>query len=385
MTIDISALLNIAVGRDTALLPGAALEAGERLAVRVLEIREDGKVLVDCGRFRAVAEVAFPVSVGDEFTVRVLETQGTLRLEVVRPSPTGAGVSAEPHATEAASVVPAPLLRDVQVQADRLLAVLPRTPMLEDPGALQSAAARITELLRPLEPGQGPDVPGRIQDLCRNSGLFLESRLQDELARDPAEAAAARPVNTAAVRRIMAADLKAQLSTLVHELETGAPASNAVRESSELLRSARALLAEIVQQQADLTRTTDESRQMTLIHFSLPLNTPQGAARLKVGFPRRKGRGHSGGHRAALLVDLDRLGPVRADLQLSDGVLTADLFVRSAELKPVVEEHASELRSGLAPLFEAVRVAVRVSEKKIADFEWEDLRPTLAGRLDVRA
>jgi hypothetical protein len=281
--------------------------------------------------------------------------------------------------------VPAPLLRDVQVQAGRLLAVLPQTPVPEDPAGLQAAVARITELLRPLEPGQGPDVPDRIQDLCRNSGLFLESRLQDELARDPAEFATARPANSAAVRRILAGDLKAQLSALVHELETGAPAANAGREASEMLRSARALLAEIVQQQAEITRTADESRQMTLIHFSLPLNTPQGAARLKVGFPRRRRRGRSGGHRAALLVELDRLGPVRADLQLAEGLLTADLFVRRDELKALIEKHVSELRSGLAPLFETVRVSVRVSEKKIADFEWEDLRPAVAGRLDVRA
>jgi hypothetical protein len=382
---DLSALVNIVTARDVALLPGATLETGERLPVRVLEVRDDGKVLVDCGRFRAVAEVTFPVAAGDEFTVQVLETKGMLRLEVVRPSPTVAGGSVEPHAAEAAPVVPAPLMRDVQIQAARLLALLPRAPMLADPGALQSAAARIAELLRPLVPGQGPDVPDRIQDLCRNSGLLLESRLQDELARDPAEAAAARPVNTASVRRILAADLKAQLSVLVHELETGAPATNAARESPELLRSARALLAEIVQQQAEITRTADESRQMTLIHFSLPLNTPQGAARLKVGFPRRKRRGRSGGYRAALRVDVDRLGPVRADLQLAEGLLTADLFVPTADSKMRIEEQISELRSGLAPLAEAVRVSVHVSETKIADFEWEDLRPAVAGRLDVRA
>jgi hypothetical protein len=383
---DISALVNIVMGRDAALLPGAAPEAGERLPVRVLEVRDDGKVLVDCGRFRAVAEVTFPVSAGDEFTVRVLGTQGTLRLEVVKPSPpAGPGLSADPLPAEAAPAVPAPLLRDAQVQAGRLLAVLPQTPMPEDPAGLQAAVARITELLRPLEPGQGPGVPDRIQDLCHNSGLFLESRLQDELARDPAQLATARPADSAAVRRILAADLKAQLSALVHDLESGTPATNAARESSEMLRAARALLSEIVQQQAEITRTTDESRQMTLIHFSLPLNTPQGAARIKVGFPRRKRRERSGGYRAALLVELDRLGSVRADLQLAEGLLAADLFVGKAELKALVEEHLSELRSGLAPLFEAVRVSVRVSEKKIADFEWEDLRPALAGRLDVRA
>lgn len=182
----------------------------------------------------------------------------------------------------------------------------------------------------------------------------------------------------------MAHDLKAQLAALVHELEAAASAP-AARESSELLRSARALLGEIVQQQAEITRTADDARQLTLIHFSLPLTTREGAARLKVGFPRRRRRGSSGGHRAALLVDLDRLGPVRADLQLTESSLTADLFVSRVELKAAVEDRLAELQAGLAPLFASVRVAVRVSAKKVADFEWEDLRPARAGRLDVRA
>ncbi len=51
----------------------------------------------------------------------------------------------------------------------------------------------------------------------------------------------------------------------------------------------------------------------------------------------------------------------------------------------MVQEQLAELRATLSPLFEGVRVSVRVSEKKVADFEWEDLRPARAGRLDVRA
>ncbi len=76
---------------------------------------------------------------------------------------------------------------------------------------------------------------------------------------------------------------------------------------------------------------------------------------------------------------------MRADLHLVERTLSADLFVSRAEMKPVVQEHVTELRGSLSPLFEDVRVTVRVSEKKVADFEWEDLRPAVAGRLDVRA
>ncbi|MCU0562633.1 MAG: hypothetical protein MUE48_01640 [Desulfobacterales bacterium] len=382
---DIGALISIALGRDAA-LPGAALKAGDCLPVRVLAVREDGKVLVDCGRFRAVAEVTFPVSAGEEFSVRVVDTQATLRLEVVRPSaPSSAGgIPVEAPPAESARALPAGLLREVGMHASRLLASLPQAPSAGGAAGLTAALVRVSELLQPLEPGKGADVPGRLGDLCRNSGVFLETRLQNELVRDAAEAAAGHPAHMAGVRRVLAADLKAQLAALVHELQAGTGTLPA-REASELLRSAGALLGEIVQQQAEIARHADDARQMTLIHFSLPLTTREGAARLKVGFPRRRHRGRSGGHRAALLVELDRLGPVRADLQLTEKCLTADLFVSRAALKAAVEDELAGLQAVLGPLFECVRVSVRASAKKVADFEWEDLRPARAGRLDVRA
>jgi len=382
---DISALISIALGRDAA-APGAALKAGDCLPVRVLAVRDDGKVLVDCGRFRAVAEVTFPVSAGDEFSVRVLDTQATLRLEVVRPAapPSAGRIPVEAPPAEAARALPAGLLREVGMHASRLLASLPPASPAGESAGLTAALARVSELLQPFEPGKGVDVPGRLADLCRNSGVFLETRLQNEFVRDAADVATGHPAPAAGVRRVLAADLKAQLAALVHELQAGAGTS-AARESSELLRSAGTLLGEIVQQQAEITRHADDARQMTLIHFSLPLSIREGAARLKVGFPRRRRRGRPGGHRAALLVELDRLGPVRADLQLTDNCLTADLFVSRAELKAAVEGELAALQAGLAPLFESVRTSVRVSAKKVADFEWEDLRPARAGRLDVRA
>ena len=381
---DIGALISIALGRDAA-LPDAALKAGDCLPVRVLAVRDDGKVLVDCGRFRAVAEVTFPVSAGEGFSVRVLGTQGTMRLEVVRPEalPPAGRIPVEAQPAESARALPAGLLREVGMHASRLLASLPQAPPVGESAGLTAALVRVSELLQPFEPGKGADVPGRLGELCRNSGVFLEARLQNELVRDGADVSAGHPAHAAGVRRVLAADLKAQLAALVHELKVGAGTLPA-RESSELLRSAGTLLGEIVQQQAEITRHADDARQMTLIHFSLPLATREGAARLKLGFPRRRRRGRSGGHRAALLVDLDRLGPVRADLQLTENCLTADLYVSKAELKAAVEGPLAELQTGLAPLFESVRVSVRVSTKKVAEFEWEDLRPARAGRLDVR-
>ena len=153
---DITALLSIALGRDAA-LPGAAPEAGDRLPVRVLEVREDGKVLVDCGRFRAVAEVTFPVAPGDEFTVRVLDTQGTLRLEVIRPgSAGGAGVAGwSPFRRKRLVRCPRHCCGTSRRTRAASCRFFPRPRCRGEPGDLQTAVARVAELLRPLEPGPG--------------------------------------------------------------------------------------------------------------------------------------------------------------------------------------------------------------------------------------
>ena len=73
----------------------AALKPGDVLTVKVLEVFENQRALVDLGRFRTLADITFPVAAGDELRVRVQETQGQLRLQLaptpVDPAPSGGG------------------------------------------------------------------------------------------------------------------------------------------------------------------------------------------------------------------------------------------------------------------------------------------------------
>ena len=282
--------------------------------------------------------------------------------------------------------IPDALLREVQAQSDRLLSALPGASAADaDSGGLASALTRVAELLRPLELRTGGNAPERLQDFCRNSGLFLETRLQELLTREAAEGPAGRPVNAAALRRILATDLKAQLAAIVRGLEAGEPALAAGREANDMAQSARALLAEIVRQQGEITRTADDARQFTLVHFSLPLNAPQGGARLKVGFPRRRRKRPGDGHRAALLVELDRLGDGARRLAPRRAIALGRPVrepARDEAGRPGTRHRTARITISAV---RDVRVTVRVSEKKVADFEWEDLRPAVAGRLDVRA
>ena len=73
------------------------LRAGDLLRLKVIDVRENNRALVDFGNFRALAEVGFPVSAGDELTVKVIDTKGQLRLTLV---PAGAETAPAPPAAE---------------------------------------------------------------------------------------------------------------------------------------------------------------------------------------------------------------------------------------------------------------------------------------------
>ena len=96
---EIGSLIRIALnaGAEKLFLGEMHLRAGDMLRLKVIEVREDNRAIVDFGKFRALAEVAFPVSTGDELTVKVIDTKGQLRLTLV---PARADTAPAPGAAE---------------------------------------------------------------------------------------------------------------------------------------------------------------------------------------------------------------------------------------------------------------------------------------------
>jgi hypothetical protein len=110
----------------------------------------------------------------------------------------------------------------------------------------------------------------------------------------------------------------------------------------------------------------------------------RGRASLKIAYGRRSATGKNKGHRAAILLELDPMGPVRADLTLLGTRLNVTVFVSNTGLRDRVSRHASEVRGALSPLFEHVAFQVAVSARKIARFETEEWRSAGATQVDVR-
>jgi hypothetical protein len=367
----------------------AALRPGDRLTVKVLEVFEDQRALVSLGGVRTLAGIDFPVAAGDELRVQVQAVGGQVRLQMIP-------AEADPRLPAARSAGPvtavaAEALKEVRLGIDRLAdAMALRTGSLRLPAEARQVLDALRLFLEPFDPALDPAaLASRFKEFCEGSGLFLEQRLAAAVARTversgPAPAAAAGA--GAAVRRVLSTDLKARLAILADFFDSAAGRAliQESREAAGLARAASGWLESVRAGQAQMARSATAADPSPMVHFALPMPDGRGRVGLKIAYRRRPAAGKQGGHRAALLLELDRMGAVRTDLALLDARLDISVFVSSAALRDWVARHACEVRAALAPFFDHVAVQVSVSPRKIARFVSEDWRPGRDTLVDVR-
>jgi hypothetical protein len=144
------------------------------------------------------------------------------------------------------------------------------------------------------------------------------------------------------------------------------------------------MLAEIRAGQEQMAKPAAAAEPFQMVHFALPVPDDRHPVQLKIAYPRRRPAGTPEGHRAAILLQLDRMGAVRADLMLLGRSLNVSIFVSSPELRELVTRHAPEVHEALSAFFETVGVHVAVSAQKIAQFAAEDWRLLGETQVDVR-
>ena len=62
-----------------------SLRPGDKLEGKILEIKKNGKVLISFGKFRAVADITFPIKIGEVLPVIVESKEARLRFRVEAP------------------------------------------------------------------------------------------------------------------------------------------------------------------------------------------------------------------------------------------------------------------------------------------------------------
>ena len=84
------------------------------------------------------------------------------------------------------------------------------------------------------------------------------------------------------------------------------------------------------------------------------------------------------------MLTLDRLGDLRTDFFLLDEELSINFFVKDDATSVTLQNNLPELRELLNGFFDQIRLNVILSEKKVTDFDREDLLVAGDRKVDLR-
>ena len=156
------------------------------------------------------------------------------------------------------------------------------------------------------------------------------------------------------------------------------------RALTTLNNSINSLLSDITHQQGRAVAQLDSAEPFQVFSYVLPLKEGEQTARLKVYYQKKQKSGANKGFRISLLLSLDRLGDLRTDFFLLDKDLTITFFVKEDSVKVKIQENFLELQELLQVFFNQILLKVIVSEKKVTDFDHEDLQISGDRRVDLR-
>ncbi|MBC2712720.1 MAG: hypothetical protein HGJ94_17550 [Desulfosarcina sp.] len=400
-----------------------SLVSGESLQGRITGFEKDGLTLVDFGKFKAFAKIDIPVRQGQTIPLTVVKTDNGIAFEVaprarhsgstsVPPPIAGnvapqdqAGVSpqalaaltanrpqaemvpnpAEKAASVTAGPSPPPTAVDMAVLREQIQQVLDQTIQPEKtaslplPTPMKGALINLQQALNPASPtGDMTTLVARVRDFVENSGLYFEKRLEQAINTLQTRPTPMTPTELAGhpvIRDLMVKDLKPNLLILKQFLESQPlDQQGADRHMLETLKSVvQRAVSHIEQQQFMATEKPVDPDLFQAFSHLLFLTDTRRNARLKVYYAK-KGRDDAHKNpRVSLLLDMDRMGTVRTDLWMVGKDLNITFFVKEEEVKAAIETEHHRIGEMLKEIFNTVAVSVVVNEKRIAEFDGEDL------------
>jgi hypothetical protein len=365
------------------------IKPGDVFRLKVIEVKDDQRALIDFGKFRALAELTFPIKAGADLLARVTGTGGQLQLQLI--SSESRSVIGSQNGSSQLKILSLDLFDRIQSdirQAVRHISKLPDSQMppqyiIRALAALDAHFESIA-LTRSMEKWL-PVLKTRLED----NGLFFEKKLADtiRLLADRSTSDLARDlVGSPEIRKILTQDLKPVLLMLRQYLEN--PDSIFKFPDSKSLSSFKGtldmLLADIVNQQSRATHKNELPDPYQVFSVVLPLKENRKKAQLKLYCPKKKQNGSRAGFKISLLLDMDRIGEVRTDFFLMKKDLSITFFVKNDFSKAHFDEHFDQIREPLNPLFDYLVLKTVVSEKKINDFHHEGLDPSGDRQIDLR-
>jgi hypothetical protein len=365
------------------------VKPGDVFSLKIIDLKDNQRALVDFGRFRAIAEIKFPVKTGAELLVKVTDTDGQLRLQLIDPE--SKAFSGSKNGIKNLQILSSDVFNKIQTdiqQAVRQILNLPGSQLPPEPFRRAMAALDAHFASIDLSKAVAKWFP-LLKSYVENAGFFFETKLEDIIDKfdehqksQLAKSLAGAPE----IKQIFTKDLKPILLMLKEYLE--APDSNSklpdAKSYSGLKNTLEMLLADIVNQQTRAVNKHELPEPYHVFLFSIPLKEKQQKAALKLYCPKKKKNGLKAGFKISVFLEMERIGEIRTDFFLLKKDLTITFFVKDNARKKQFEECFSEIRNALDSLFDYLILKAVVSEKKVREFHYEDLDIGKDRQIDLR-
>jgi hypothetical protein len=376
---DLAAIIKavLDIGPDPLNRTAPSFRPGDKLTGKVIELDRDGQVLMDFGRFRARAQFGRALQPGQSIPLEVVEAGTPLKLRV------------RDDIREPAKLPMPPL--DVRrslksTDHQRLLALVDRLVRPADtsmgkkplPDPIMDALAQLKTALQPMSIRTQKTIDpivGRLKSAIGGSGLFFEKALAEIEADTPLSVSQPDGTTAQRFRPVMANDLKAQLLLLkafFSETEGHAQALTdlSAQEVTVFKNRLEQILTHLQDQQVRLVRRLSGNESLLAVTHHFHVEDQRQPVKLRIYYPK-KGREdrQRGIERLAMLLNMDRLGPVRIDMLASGGDLDVAFFVQSETVRQALESATEGVKDSLGNIYHRVRIVTRISEQKIAQFE----------------
>jgi len=365
------------------------VKPGDVFNLKIIEVQDNHRVLVDLGKFRALAEVKFPVKAGAELLVKVSDTDGQLRLQVVDPD--SKDLAGRKNVLGRLEILSFDVFNKIQSdfrQAARQISNLPGHQL--PPEHIHRALATLDTHFESIDLSKPAAkwLP-LLKSYVENAGFFFEKKFADIINKSAAQSEgefAKELIRSPQIKMILSKDLKPILLMLKEYLETPDSVSKFLNTRSlvSFKGSIDMLLADIFNQQTRAAHKLELPDPYHVFSFTLPLKEDQHKAKLKFYYPKNKKNGSKAGFKISLLLDMDKIGEVRTDFFLKEKELSITFFVKDEGRKTKFEENLDEISDRLAPLFDYLILKTVVSAKKIQDFHHEDLDLGSDKQIDLR-
>jgi len=387
---DITSQITVAVKPEfyKSKLEMGALVPGSTLKLKIIELKGD-RALIDFGTFRTTADIKIPVTLGQELMVRVLEAGKQLKLGVINADQKNP-ISAELPG-QRIEAPPAENLNKIQNDLSRIL------DQAADLSGGKKISSSIFNILASLnayfEPFELKEIIAellpRLKSHFENSGIFFEKSLERIISQviEAKDGGSTKSLaDLSEVKSVFNRDLKPNLLLLQHFIEEKETLQKIFgpRTLAILKGAIDTLLSDITQQQGRAISRLESADPFQVFTYTLPLKEGDQTARLKVFYEKKQKSGSKKGFQISLLLSMDRLGDVRTDFSLLGKDLNITFYVTEPSAMIEIQENYQELEALLHDLFDQIQLKVKVSEKRVKDFDRPDVQMFGDRKVDLR-